>query len=184
MSAPYHLVGGVVGLQLLVGGVLDVHRVVADQRGDGGVVAHHGLGRLLAVQLQECLDTHTHTHTPDQRAQRQTAFLSTRVGETGLYCRSRNPPVFILPLNQVLKAQLINGRASVLWRLDGGRVLSAAHYVSITTWLFFSPFNHCHVCISAGVPLFRFPACTFFFCCINAYIVSSDHFLLFFIAFN
>ena len=65
----YHLVRRVVGLQLLVGGVLDVDRVVPDQGGDGGVVAHHGLGALLAVQLQERLHART-------KGQRWTIFLS------------------------------------------------------------------------------------------------------------
>lgn len=51
----YHLVGGVVRLELLMGRVLHVDWVVSDDRGDRGVVAHHRLCTLFAVQLQECL---------------------------------------------------------------------------------------------------------------------------------
>ena len=64
-SETHHLVGGVVGLELLVGGVLDVDGVVPDERGDGGVVAHHRLGALLAVELQERLRARTTRRTSD-----------------------------------------------------------------------------------------------------------------------
>lgn len=38
-----------------MGGVLHVNGVVPDDRGDGGVVAHHRLSTLLTTKLQECL---------------------------------------------------------------------------------------------------------------------------------
>ena len=53
----YHLVGGVVSLELLVVGELDVDRVVSEDGGDGGVVGHHGLSRLLRAHLDEGLHT-------------------------------------------------------------------------------------------------------------------------------
>ena len=81
-SETHHLVGGVVGLELLVGGVLDVDRVVPDERGDGGVVAHHRLGALLAVELQERLHA-------GQHGERRTAFLRLT---SGIYLQFRRPP--------------------------------------------------------------------------------------------
>lgn len=51
----YHLVGGVVSLELLVGRVLHVNWVVSDDGSDGGVVADHCLCALLAAQFQEGL---------------------------------------------------------------------------------------------------------------------------------
>lgn len=51
----YHLVRGVVRLELLVSRVLHVNWVVSDDGGDRGVVAHHRLRTLLTVQFQEGL---------------------------------------------------------------------------------------------------------------------------------
>lgn len=53
----HHLVGGVVRLELLVVGVLHEDGVVADDRRHRGVVADHGLSRILGVHLYEGLDT-------------------------------------------------------------------------------------------------------------------------------
>lgn len=49
------MVGGVVGLELLVGRVLHVDWVVSDDWGHRGVVAHHCLCTLLAAQFQKGL---------------------------------------------------------------------------------------------------------------------------------
>ena len=89
-SETHHLVGGVVGLELLVGGVLDVDGVVPDERGDGGVVAHHRLGALLAVELQERLHA---------RRTRRTARTSDSVPTPHIGHLSAVPTtsVFILP---------------------------------------------------------------------------------------
>lgn len=58
-ASPYHLVGGVVCLELLMGWVLHVNGMVSDDRGDRGVVADHRLCTLLAVQFQERLQGRT-----------------------------------------------------------------------------------------------------------------------------
>lgn len=55
----YHLVGRVVGLQLLVVGVLHEDGMVADDGCDGGVIVHHRLSRLLSVHLQKCLRSYS-----------------------------------------------------------------------------------------------------------------------------
>lgn len=49
------MVGGVVSLELLVGRVLHVNRVVSDDGSHGGVVAHHCLCALLTAQFQKGL---------------------------------------------------------------------------------------------------------------------------------
>lgn len=51
----YHLVGRVVGLQLLVVGVLHEDGMVPYDGCDGGVIVHHRLSRLLSVHLQKSL---------------------------------------------------------------------------------------------------------------------------------
>lgn len=55
----YHLVGRVVGLELLVSGVLHVNGVVSDVGRDRRVVIHHSLSTLLTVEFQECLQGHS-----------------------------------------------------------------------------------------------------------------------------
>lgn len=57
MNVTHHLVGGVVSLELLVVGVLQEDGVVADDGRHRGVIADHGLGRVLSVHLYEGLDT-------------------------------------------------------------------------------------------------------------------------------
>lgn len=59
----YHLVGRVVGLQLLVVGVLHEDGMVSYDGCDGGVIVHHRLSRLLSVHLQKSLGS-KNTHTP------------------------------------------------------------------------------------------------------------------------
>lgn len=55
----YLLVGGVVGLELLVVGELDVDRLLPDDGHHCGVITHHVLSCFLRVHLQEGLTGHT-----------------------------------------------------------------------------------------------------------------------------
>lgn len=59
LSEVYLLVGGVVGLELLVVGELDVDRLLPDDGHHCGVITHHVLSRFLRVHLQEGLTGHT-----------------------------------------------------------------------------------------------------------------------------
>lgn len=58
-GTPYLLVGRVVGLELLVVGELNVDGLVSDDGHHRGIIAHHVAGGVLAVHLQEGLDTWT-----------------------------------------------------------------------------------------------------------------------------
>lgn len=58
-GTPYLLVGRVIGLELLVVGELNVDGLVSDDRHHRGIIAHHVAGCILAVHLQEGLDTRT-----------------------------------------------------------------------------------------------------------------------------
>ena len=70
MNVTHHLVGGVVSLELLVVGVLQEDGMVADDGRHRGIIADHGLGRVLRVHLYEGLGT-------QEKAKRITSVNST-----------------------------------------------------------------------------------------------------------
>lgn len=80
-TGPYHLVRGVIRLELLMGWVLHVDWVVSDDGGDRGVVAHHCLCTLFTIKLQESL---------------QGGIQQIRPISFSHNIRSKSPPFFIL----------------------------------------------------------------------------------------
>lgn len=102
-GSPYLLVGRVVGLELLVVGELDVDGLVSDDGHHRGIVAHHVAGGVLAVHLQEGLDTGTsrgqRTHR-DRAVTRPRGHVTLRLAEQHLVFGLQHQQVGHVPERQ------------------------------------------------------------------------------------